>query len=145
MLIPLGCMVRHRWEDYTNVFLMGVIGLGIASTIAIICVRQWMERIQLQIRREEAAKRPAELPLPGPSADTLPFEYRSPWTLLGLPLIHVRRECRRDGKLLPAKGWIAIGNIAYGALTAHSSPAPSSCCASPCCCYGCRSEGSSGR
>ncbi len=46
------------------------------------------------------------------------FEYRSRWTLLGLPLLHVRMNCRQDGKELPAQGWIAVGGVAYGALFA---------------------------
>jgi hypothetical protein len=50
-----------------------------------------------------------------------PLEYRSRWTLLGLPLIHVRIFCKRNGKTLPAKGWIAVGDIAYGALFAFGS------------------------
>src|SRR5204863_2015991 len=52
-----------------------------------------------------------------------PFEYRSRWTLLGLPLIHIRMECMQDGKTLPAKGWIAVGNIAYGVLFAFGGVA----------------------
>ena len=47
------------------------------------------------------------------------YEYRSRWTLLGLPLLHIRLNCLQDGKMAPAKGWIAIGHVAYGALFAH--------------------------
>jgi hypothetical protein len=45
-------------------------------------------------------------------------EYRSRRTLLGLPLIHVQLERKQGERTLPAKGWIAIGNIAYGGLFA---------------------------
>jgi hypothetical protein len=47
-----------------------------------------------------------------------PVDYRSRWTLLGLPLVHIQLECRRGDRTVPAKGWIAVGNIAYGALFA---------------------------
>ena len=47
------------------------------------------------------------------------YEYRSRWTFLGLPLLHIRFNCLHEGKLVPAKGWIAIGHVAYGALYAH--------------------------
>lgn len=45
-------------------------------------------------------------------------EYRSRWTLLGLPLVHVRLNARSDGLAQPAVGWIAIGNCAIGVLFA---------------------------
>ncbi len=38
------------------------------------------------------------------------FEYRSPWTLFGLPLIHVRTGDRFDVMRGPVKAWIAIGS-----------------------------------
>jgi hypothetical protein len=76
-----------------------------------------------RIRREEAAKLP-----PGTLPRThkwafQPFEYRSKWTLFGLPLIHIRMECTHEGKTLPARGWIAVGNIAYGVLFAFGGVA----------------------
>jgi serine/threonine protein kinase len=65
-----------------------------------------------------------------------PFEYKSPRTLLGLPLVHiafgppvVRRHDRRvvivfgyqrGRKLARAKGWLAIGDIAQGVLAIGS-------------------------
>jgi RNA polymerase sigma factor (sigma-70 family) len=38
------------------------------------------------------------------------FEYRSPWTLLGLPLFHIRTGDRFDVLRGPVKAWIAIGS-----------------------------------
>jgi RNA polymerase sigma factor (sigma-70 family) len=38
------------------------------------------------------------------------YEYRSRWSLLGLPLIHVRLGDRFDVLRGPTKGWIAIGS-----------------------------------
>ncbi len=46
-----------------------------------------------------------------------PFEYRSQRTFLGLPLVHVITGRRWPGqKARAAKGWIAMGDIAYGGL-----------------------------
>jgi hypothetical protein len=45
------------------------------------------------------------------------FGYRSPWTLLGWPPIHIHFG-GAAGQRLPAKGWIACGNVAYGILFA---------------------------
>ncbi len=46
------------------------------------------------------------------------FEYRSRWTFLGLPLIHVRTGRCLEGKMRPAVGWIAFGDVAVGVLFA---------------------------
>jgi hypothetical protein len=45
-------------------------------------------------------------------------EYRSRWTLLGLPLVHIRTGARLGEKMGTAKGWIAVGDRAYGILFA---------------------------
>ena len=91
--------------------------------IAVYCVSLaglilWTSRTQSRIRREEAARLAPGVSRPAKRWTAQPFEYRSRATLLGLPLIHVRMECTANGKILPAVGWIAVGNIAYGALFA---------------------------
>jgi len=42
------------------------------------------------------------------------YEYKSKATLFGLPLIHICSGPGPDGRLRPAKGFIAIGNVAIG-------------------------------
>jgi len=79
--------------------------------IALMALILWTTRAVRRIRREEAAKLP-----PGTLPRThkwafRPFEYRSKWTLLSLPLLHIRMECQHDGKTLPARGWIAVGKL----------------------------------
>ncbi|MBL9080058.1 MAG: serine/threonine protein kinase [Planctomycetes bacterium] len=50
------------------------------------------------------------------------FEYRSAATLLGLPLLHVISGARAPGQQKRvAKGWIAVGDHAYGVLMATGS------------------------
>ena len=95
-----------------------MIAAGLAYVIALLVITLWMNRTQRRIRREEAAKLPSGTHPQTRAAPSQPFEYRSPWTLLGLPLIHIVMGCKQDGKVLPAKGWIAVGGFAYGVLFA---------------------------
>ncbi|HTO45131.1 MAG TPA: hypothetical protein VML56_13725 [Burkholderiales bacterium] len=48
------------------------------------------------------------------------MEYRSKATLLGLPLVHVAVGATVDGRYQRgiAKGWVAVGDIAFGVLFA---------------------------
>jgi hypothetical protein len=78
----------------------------------------WMARTQIRIRKEEA-ETSAD---PRVISQAQPYEYRSPWTLFGLPLIHVRFN-RGNGNTLPAKGWIAVGEKAYGIILAFGAVA----------------------
>jgi hypothetical protein len=45
------------------------------------------------------------------------WEYRSPWELLGFPLIHIRLSNAGE-KRGPVKAWIAVGDYAIGLLFA---------------------------
>ena len=45
------------------------------------------------------------------------FEYKSPATLFGLPILHVSFKYRPNRVPVPAKGVIAIGQFACGVLT----------------------------
>jgi len=92
--------------------------LTIGYFVALFALILWGNRAVRRIRLEETAKLPPGLSLPAKPWHSRPFEYRSRWAFLGLPLIHVRTECTKDGKILPAVGWIAIGNLAYGVLFA---------------------------
>jgi hypothetical protein len=44
------------------------------------------------------------------------MDYRSRWTLLGWPLLHIRMGTSPDGKRAVAKGWIAMGDVAIGLI-----------------------------
>ncbi len=100
-------------------------GYGVALVLTLLSASKRLH----EIRREEAANRP-----PASVAPAMPwlfqsFEYRSRWTLLGLPLIHVRMHQTGDaGQTLPAVGWIAIGNIARGGLFAFGGLALAPVC-----------------
>ena len=86
--------------------------------VALLALIIWGNRAIRRIRVAETAKLPPGIHPPAKPWHSRPFEYRSRWTFLGLPLMHIRMECMKDGKTLPAIGWIAIGNLAYGVLFA---------------------------
>ncbi|MHC1727685.1 MAG: zinc-ribbon domain-containing protein [Syntrophobacteraceae bacterium] len=45
------------------------------------------------------------------------FEYKSKWTLLGLPLVHISFKYRPNRMPVAAKGILAIGQFACGVVT----------------------------
>ncbi len=113
--------IRAWWKIHPLGLAEGFIGLLLAYGLALAIFILQANRAQQQIRMEESAKAAPGTLLPDRTEFFAPFngasrEYRSRRTLLGLPLIHVRLGIRQDGRLLPAKGWIAVGDIAYGAL-----------------------------
>jgi RNA polymerase sigma factor (sigma-70 family) len=112
------CLAASLWSAHPALMIVGLVGLVLGYTVLIIVLAFVTNRIQRRIRQEEAAKRPLGAAVPAKAIVFEPYEYRSRWTWLGLPLIHVCMESKQDGKTRPAKGWIAIGNIAYGLLFA---------------------------
>ncbi len=109
---------RPYWKTHSVLLTWGIIGLFLVNSIVMGTLMIWSRRTIVRIRKEEAA-----IASPADSARwTAPgverLEYRSKWTLFGLPLIHVSLNCKVNDKLLPAKGWIAVGNTAYGILFA---------------------------
>lgn len=86
--------------------------LGYLAGVAVLAVR-W-QRQQRRMRREGIA---ASSVAPR-TALAAGHEFRSRWTLLGLPLVHVRLNTQAGGAEPPAVGWIAIGNYAVGILFA---------------------------
>jgi hypothetical protein len=45
------------------------------------------------------------------------FEYKSEATILGLPFLHICFKYRPNRRPVPAKGFIAIGQFAFGVIT----------------------------
>jgi hypothetical protein len=111
---------RSWWKSHPALVAAAIIGMMLGYGIILAVLIVWGNRAQRRIRREEAGKLP-----PGTFPRTKlacfqPFEYRSRWTLLGLPLIHIRTAgTSPDEKMRhPAMGWIAIGDTAVGVLLA---------------------------
>lgn len=115
-IFALVCLGWLWWRTHPVVLASIFVGSALGYVAVLIGLILWANRTQRHIRHEEAARRPAGPPQPrveGPRA-----EYRSRWTLFGLPLIHVQMGCPGVDKIVPAKGWIAMGTRAYGALFA---------------------------
>jgi hypothetical protein len=120
ILYPLGVFLgiyagrNGYWDAHPQLLTVGILGSAFGFVAVLLPYTLWMSRVQIRIRREEAklSNNPRFI------SQSRPYEYRSPRTFLGLPLLHVRFNCVRDGKTLPAKGWIALGDRAYGILVA---------------------------
>jgi RNA polymerase sigma factor (sigma-70 family) len=123
-MLGLVLLAFFWWKTHPVLIATAFIGTLLGYCIVLMVLVFWGNRNQQRIRAEEAAKLPPGTTPPLPavcwpfSVSFRPLEYRSRWTLLGLPLIHVRLFCGQNGKILPARGWIAVGDIAYGALFA---------------------------
>lgn len=107
----------NYWMSYPLAFT--ILGILIPATFTGFIVsraRQYNRDLQ-QLRAEEQANFPHFFK---PERSTIPLhtEYRSRWTFLGLPLVHVRHGTPIGEKSRPAVGWIALGDRAYGILLA---------------------------
>lgn len=94
------------------------LALLMAYIAGIVILALRLQRVQQQVRREDRMQRPATLGQMPENTSVPPREFRSRWSFLGLPLVHVRLHPRRDEAIRPALGWIAIGNYAFGILFA---------------------------
>ena len=103
------------WTAHPILSVWTMIGMAFGYGILLVGLAIWSICRQRRIGLEEAAK-PASTAAE-PRLTGLPYEYRSRWTLLGWPLVHIRFS-GEAGKRAPAKGWIACGNVAYGILFA---------------------------
>ena len=119
ILYPLGLHLvgyagRSYWHAHPQMWTLALLGSVFGFGAVLGPYTFWFARAQIRIQREEAKQsvNPRFISL------SQPYEYRSPWTFLGLPLVHIRWNCAEAGKTLPAKGWIACGNKAYGILFA---------------------------
>jgi len=109
--------VHHWWKEHPLPVAVGFIAVVLAYGVILAVLVVWGNRVQQRIRKEESAKSaPGALP-----SNIAPWEYRSRWMPLGLPLIHIRLGFQQNGRLLAAKGWIAIGETAFGALVGLGS------------------------
>ena len=122
LLYPLGLFLGIHtaggyWEAHPRTLTVVLLGSAFGFVAVLGPYSLWMARTQIRIRREEA-----KLSVnPRFISRSQPYEYRSPRTFLGLPLLHVRFNCVEAGKTLPAKGWIAVGDRAYGILFAFGA------------------------
>jgi hypothetical protein len=69
---------------------------------------------------EEAGRKPGEpgrpMPFGARASGSVPYEYRSRATILGMPLVHIVYGPAWLVGFRPARGFIAIGNVAIGVI-----------------------------
>ncbi len=126
ILYPLGLFLgifyagrNGYWGAHPQMLTVGILASAFGFVAVLLPYTFWMSRAQIRIRREEAKQSVN----PRFISQCQPYDYRSLRTFLGLPLLHVRFNCVEVGKTLPAKGWIAIGNKAYGIIFAFGAVA----------------------
>jgi RNA polymerase sigma factor (sigma-70 family) len=109
------CFQTRIWKTPTEaaIVLSGVIPVVYLVSLVAMMLHFWRARSRL--RAEEGPRRdPREAARQAEAWKT--FEYKSQWTLLGLPLVHVRSGRPFGAKLHPAVGWIAVGDVSIGVL-----------------------------
>lgn len=97
-----------RWFELFPIFLVFYI------LVTFVAVMLSLKSRKSNCAKELAASGLKELPEPG-------FEYRSRWTFLGLPLVHIRLGDRFGILHGPVKAWIAVGESAIGGLVAFGA------------------------
>jgi RNA polymerase sigma factor (sigma-70 family) len=105
---------KSYWHTHPRMLTVGLLSSTFAFVAVVGPYSFWIHRTQRRIRKEDIKTSGK----PNFSSPSRPYEYRSPRTFLGLPLLHIRLNCVEAGKTLPAKGWVAVGNRAYGILFA---------------------------
>lgn len=108
-------LTGNHWQTHPMGCMAAIAVTIITYVVVIVTLSLRFNRIQQLIREEESARvDPAIAARHAEAWKT--YEYKSSWTLLGLPLVHVRTGRRRGEKLRPAVGWIAVGDLAIGVL-----------------------------
>ena len=105
------------WNRDAGTAIVLVAALPVLYVAALVAMIVYFKRAHDRLRAEEAPTRSAEAAARRAEAWKT-YEYKSAWTLLGLPLVHVRTGRPRGEKLRPAVGWIAVGDMAIGVLFA---------------------------
>ena len=103
------------WHDHTAAAIALGAALPILYVVVLVTMILRFKQAHARVRAEEAPRRSPEAAARHAEAWKT-FEYRSKWTLLGLPLVHVRSGRPRGEKVRPTVGWIAIGDVSFGVL-----------------------------
>lgn len=97
--------------------LLGVVGITMPVIFAgFIVIAAFRLNKQFRMIREQEQLAHPELFSPADFQNLR--EYKSKASFLGLPLVHMRSGHRRGEPIVPARGWIALGDKAFGILFA---------------------------
>jgi hypothetical protein len=112
-------IVTHEagWNARPHMLVAVLLGSSFGYGLVGMAFWLWAGRMQIGIQKEEIKQSLN----PRFISRSQPYEYRSPQALFGFPLLHIRFNCAEAGKTLPAKGWIAVGDRAYGIIFAFGS------------------------
>jgi RNA polymerase sigma factor (sigma-70 family) len=117
--IILGTIFGARWLRLgPTVSTALMVTLTTSYVAGLVTLSLWYSRRIRAMRAELTANQPELREKAQRSAEQWKFHYRSRWSLLGLPLIHINIGGTPDLRMPVAKGWIAIGTIAYSPLLA---------------------------
>lgn len=110
-----------KWlaKVHPAMFVVLVSGLVMATLLCALCGIVWGWRRNKEMPGREAG--PAENSQPVGKWGVPFLEYRSEFTLLGLPLIHVRFGRKRGESVRPVKAWFAVGDFAIGVIAAFGA------------------------
>ena len=115
-VVAYGARLVHSHPALFTTLVLGLVG---AYTVVFTVGTTVLVREQRRLVREKAGAAAGP-----PSATARPaWEYRSPFTLLGLPLLHIRIGGGLGLRRTPVKAWIAVADVAYGALFAFGGVA----------------------
>jgi len=118
--IPLTFYGRTLVHSHPSVFTGVVLVLVTAYTVAIVVGGARLLREQGRLAQEMATAGAAESAVTkaGPA-----WEYRSALGLCGLPLLHIRIGGDLALRCKPLKAWVAVADVAFGALFAFGGMA----------------------
>jgi RNA polymerase sigma factor (sigma-70 family) len=115
ILLTAICFQERIWKNETTAGIILNAALPILYAATLITVALRFQRARNRLLAEEGPGR--DVRADARRAEVWKtFEYKSPWKLLGLPLLHIRTGRTRGEKQVPAVGWIAIGDLSIGVL-----------------------------
>ena len=118
LLLALTFSGKWLGQMHPEWFVALLLGLVVACLLFAIGGVVWGWRKNKQMPMREAA---LEATLPVGKWGIPLLEYRSKFTLLGLPLIHLRFGRKRGESVRPVKAWFAVGDFAIGVIAAFGA------------------------
>lgn len=120
LLLALACSGKWLAQMHPEWFVALLLGLVGACLLFALGAVTWGLQKNKQMPMRESA---VEAALPVGKWGVPLLEYRSKFTFLGLPLIHLRFGRKRGESVRPVKAWFAVGDFAVGVIGAFGAMA----------------------